>query len=101
MGKSINPLPLVSRADQEGATLTPEEIEILEDAADEAAVTKRTQIPDGAVLTAEEIEILEDAEEEGTTKIKRQSAGFTAALAYASAYAFSLWIYLVGHSLTV
>lgn len=113
MGKNINSLPVVTRADQEGATLTPEEIEILEDAADEAAVAKRTQIPngavltdeeielledetdavsiarraldDGAVLTAEEIEILEDAEEEGTMKTKRQSAGFSAALAYASA----------------
>lgn len=60
MGKNINSLPVVTRADQEGATLTPEEIEILEDAADEAAVAKRTQIPNGAVLTDEEIELLED-----------------------------------------
>jgi hypothetical protein len=86
MGKNV--LPLVTRAEsfENGATLTAEEIEILEDEEDETSISRRSST-DGAVLTAEEIEILEDAEEEDDddSVSKRDVAGFNAALAYATA----------------
>jgi hypothetical protein len=94
MGKNISPLPVVTRSDAtaatDGAVLTAEELEILEDAADEDDLTKRTvEVGDAAELTAEELEILEDAADEeaaagSASRLKRDIAGFNAALAYAS-----------------